>query len=175
MELLDHDAFLKRLEELFESSKEHGSIWLTHKRLTHEDEDVATGHAKAGDDTDTETDEREYPCLIRVSDGGTTRFSARITSSELPKFHTAYGALLKSALSTTLRKRDKKKEKQKVEQAAKRKKKMTEPIVVEGPKRGSGRRTRQRRVKALGKQLESQQKAKEREEAAAASSRAAAS
>nr|GAT55774.1 predicted protein [Mycena chlorophos] len=161
MQLVDHDTFLKRLEALFESSKDHGSVWLTHKRLTHEDEDVAMGHGSG-------TDEREYPCLIRVSDGGENKFSTKVMSSELPKFHTAYGALLKTALSVSLRKRDKKKEKQKAELAAKRKKKMTEPVIVEGPKRGSGRRKRQRQVKALQKQVVSQQKFKEREEAAAA-------
>ncbi|KAF7309983.1 hypothetical protein MIND_00371100 [Mycena indigotica] len=165
MESLDHDSFLTRLEALFESSQEHGSIWLTHKRLRYEDEDVAMGHTTGG----SGVDEREYPCLIRVTDGGTARFSTRVLSSELSKFHTAYGNLLKSAFSMTLRKRDKKKEKLKVEQAAKRKKKMTEQVaIVEGPKRGNGRRKRQRKVKALKKQLISQQKAKEREEASAA-------
>ena len=40
---------------------------------------------------------------------------------------------------------------------------MTEPIVIEGPKRGNGRRKRQRRIKAAVKQRESQLKAKERQ------------
>ncbi|KAF7307583.1 hypothetical protein MIND_00553100 [Mycena indigotica] len=164
MELLDHDSFLTRLEELFESSQQHGSVWITHKRLRYEDEDIAMGHATGA----SGGDEREYPCLIRVTDGGAARFSTRVLSSELSKFHAAYGNLLKSAFSTTLRKRDKKKEKLKAEEAAKRKKKMTEQvIVVEGPKRGNGRRKRQKKIKALQKQLLSQQKAKEREEAAA--------
>lgn len=42
---------------------------------------------------------------------------------------------------------------------------MTEPIVLDGPKRGKGRRTHQRKVKALLKQEESQKKYREREEA----------
>ena len=66
---------------------------------------------------------------------------------------------------TTLRKRDKKREKQRAEQAARRKRRMTEPIVIEGPKRGSGRKKRQRRIKGVVKQQEAQRKAKEREEA----------
>ncbi|KAJ7726378.1 signal recognition particle, SRP9/SRP14 subunit [Mycena metata] len=166
MELLDHDSFLQRLAALFESSKEQGSIWLTHKRLIHDGEDVAMAQADGADDS------REYPCLIRVTDGGAAKFSTRVNSNELDKFHHAYGALLKASMST-LRKRDKKREKQRAEQAARRKKKMTEPVVVEGPKRGNGRRKRQRLLKAVAKQQDSQQKAKEREEAAAAKSASA--
>ncbi|KAF7302829.1 Signal recognition particle, SRP9/SRP14 subunit [Mycena kentingensis (nom. inval.)] len=162
MELLDHDSFLQRLQEMFESSKEHGSVWLTHKRLTREDEDVAMQH----ESTEDGTDEREYPCLIRATDGE-KKVSTRVTSSELAKFHAAYGALLKATVTPSLRKRDKKKEKQKAEQAAKRKKRMTEPVVVEGPKRGNGRRKRVRREKALRKQVEAGERFREREAAAA--------
>ncbi|KAF7347245.1 Signal recognition particle, SRP9/SRP14 subunit [Mycena venus] len=165
MELLDHDSFLQRLTALFESSKEHGSIWLTHKRLIHDGEDVAMASAAGADD------EREYPCLVRVTDG-TAKFSTKVNSSELDKFHNAYGTLLKASM-TTLRKRDKKREKQRAEQAARRKKKMTEPVVVDGPKRGNGRRKRQRQLKAAAKQEESQRKAKQREEAAKAKSTSA--
>jgi signal recognition particle subunit SRP14 len=66
---------------------------------------------------------------------------------------------------TTLRKRDKKRDKLRQEEAAKRKKRMLDPVRVEGPKRGSGRRKRQRAIKAAFKQEESHRKAKEREEA----------
>jgi len=66
---------------------------------------------------------------------------------------------------TTLRKRDKKQEKLRAEEAAKRKKKMTETIILDGPKRGKGRRTHQRKFKAFLKQEESQKKYREREEA----------
>lgn len=136
-------------------------------------------------------DDREYPCLVRVTDGGTAKFSTKVrarnrfdsflpanitrltqvNSSELDKFHHAFGALLKASM-TTLRKRDKKREKQRAEQAARRKKKMTEPVVVDGPKRGNGRRKRQRQLKAAAKQQVSQQKAKQREEASAKSASA---
>ncbi|KAJ6606810.1 signal recognition particle, SRP9/SRP14 subunit [Mycena sp. CBHHK59/15] len=145
MELLDNDSFLKQLAALFESSKEHGSIWLTHKRLIHDGEDVSMAQADGAEDT------REYPCLIRVTDGGAAKFSTRVTSSQLEKFHHAYGTLLKASM-TTLRKRDKKREKQRAEQAARRKKRMTESVVIEGPKRGNGRRKRQRLLKAAARQ-----------------------
>jgi hypothetical protein len=88
----------------------------------------------------------------------------QISASDLPKFYSAYGTLLKSSLSITLRKRDKKKEKTRQEQALKRKKKMTELVVVDGPKRGAGRRKRQRQVKAAVKQVEAKKKFMEREE-----------
>ena len=64
----------------------------------------------------------------------------------------------------TLRKRDKRREKLRAEEAAKRKKKMTEPIVLDGAKRGKGRKQRQRKIKALIKQEGSQKKFQEREE-----------
>ena len=72
-------------------------------------------------------------------------------------------ALLKASM-TTLRKRDKRREKLRAEEAAKRKKKMTEPIVLDGAKRGKGRKQRQRKIKALIKQEGSQKKFQEREE-----------
>ena len=67
---------------------------------------------------------------------------------------------------STLRKRDKKREKSNFDKAAKRKARMTEQIKIDGSKRGSGRRKRQRQTKALLKQQESQQKYKERMEEA---------
>ena len=89
---------------------------------------------------------------------------AQVLSSQLFKFQAAYGALLKASM-TTLRKRDKKREKLNIDKAAKRKARMTEEVKIDGSKRGSGRRKRQRQAKALLKQQESQQKFKERAEA----------
>ena len=65
---------------------------------------------------------------------------------------------------STLRKRDKKREKQRAEQAAVRKRKLAEPVMIDGPKRGNGRRKRQRQVKAALKQQETLLKIKGREE-----------
>jgi len=62
---------------------------------------------------------------------------------------------------TTLRKRDKKREKSRSEEAAKRKHRMTEPIILDGQKRGKGRRKRQRQIRALLKQQTSQKRHKE--------------
>ncbi|KAK1232493.1 hypothetical protein PQX77_004344 [Marasmius sp. AFHP31] len=158
MQLVDNDTFLKQLAALFEDTKNQGSIWLTHKRLTHED-DVNMEPKSEAEDT-------EYPCLIRATDGGQVKFSTRVSSSQLPAFHREYGTLLKASM-TTLRKRDKKREKQRAEQVALRKKRLNEPVVVDGAKRGKGRSRRQRQMKAAIKQQEALQQAKAREEAKA--------
>ncbi|KAG6812427.1 hypothetical protein H0H92_002893 [Tricholoma furcatifolium] len=154
MKLVDNDTFLSQLTDLFNEKKEKGTIWLTHKRLKHDGNDAVMDDA---------SESREYPCLLRVTDGKKTRFSTEVEPSSLEKFYAAYGTLLKTSM-TTLRKRDKKREKIRSEQAAQRKKKMTEPVVIDGPKRGNGRRKRQRQLKATLKQQESQRKFKEREE-----------
>lgn len=146
--------------------------------VTHDGDDIAMKHEDSG------SDDREYQCLLRATNGKTINFSTRvrpplytqfypqtnvksaaeqIDPSHLSKFYAAYGSLLKTSLST-LRKRDKRKEKTRSEQTAKRKKRMTEAVVVNGPKRGAGRRKRQRQLKAAIKQQESQKKFKEKEE-----------
>ncbi|KAL0952071.1 hypothetical protein HGRIS_008707 [Hohenbuehelia grisea] len=110
-----------------------------------------------------ETDTLEYPCLVRATNGKDIKFSTRVEPGELNKFYAVYSTLVKSSMGS-LRKRDKKREKVRSERATERKKRMTEPIVLDGPKRGAGRRHRQRKEKALQKQKESQTKFKEREE-----------
>ncbi|KAH9929785.1 signal recognition particle SRP9/SRP14 subunit [Fomitopsis serialis] len=155
MQLVDNQTFFQRLAALFESSKDSGSIWLTHKRLAYDGED-----AQMSFDDDAS---KEYPCLVRVTDGDETKFSTKVEPGELDHFHTTYGALLKSSM-TTLRKRDKKREKQRAEGIARRKRKLTEEIAVEGPKRGAGRRKRQRKMKAAAKQAEARKRVQEREE-----------
>ncbi|EMD42268.1 hypothetical protein CERSUDRAFT_110796 [Gelatoporia subvermispora B] len=154
-ELVDHDTFFSRLTGLFESSTQSGSIWLTHKRLRHDGEDVQMSSA------DNET--KEYPCLVRATNGKDVKLSTKVDPAQLDAFHNRYGALLKSSM-TTLRKRDKKREKQRAEEQARRKRRLTEAIQVEGPKRGNGRRRRQRRMKAALRQEETRKRVQEREE-----------
>jgi signal recognition particle subunit SRP14 len=91
-------------------------------------------------------------------------FPSQITSGQLDTFLNAYGALLKSSMST-LRKRDKKREKVRAEKLAARKQRLAEPVPIEGPKRGKGRRKRQRRVKAALKQEAARQRMQEKQEA----------
>lgn len=131
-----------------------------------------------------EADTKEYPCLVRVTDGKELNLSTRVRAfwlanmaimlrrapstlqvdpGELDKFHAAYGSLLKASMST-LRKRDRKREKQRAEEAARRKRRLTEQIVIEGAKRGNGRRKRQRRMKQAIKQEGTRKRVQEREE-----------
>ncbi|KAI9569546.1 signal recognition particle, SRP9/SRP14 subunit [Boletus coccyginus] len=159
MQLVDNDTFLKQLTALFESTKDKGTIWLTHKRLTRDGEDATMDSVGP--------DEKEFPCLIRVTNGKRANFSTHVTPSDLPKFHAAYGGLLKASF-TALRKRDKKREKQRAEQLAKRKQRMAEPVIIDGPKRGNRRRKRQRKVKAVTRQEQAKERAAKREERAKA-------
>lgn len=62
-----------------------------------------------------------------------------------------------------MRKRDKKREKQRAEEITARKKKLSEPVLVEGAKRGAGRRKRQRKMKAAVRQEEAKKRIEERE------------
>ncbi|GJJ13223.1 hypothetical protein Clacol_007474 [Clathrus columnatus] len=112
----------------------------------------------------SEEDEKEYPCLIRATDGKHIEFSTHVQPKDLEKFHAIYGSLLKASM-LTLRKRDKKREKLRAEQQAAKKRKLAEPIVIRGPKRGNGRRKRQRLIKAASRQEEARKKAAEKESA----------
>ncbi|KAI0800531.1 signal recognition particle, SRP9/SRP14 subunit [Fomes fomentarius] len=158
MQLVDNETFLTKVSTLFQSTTSSGSIWLTHKRLLHEG-----GDSHISSEVDRV---KEFPCLVRVTDGNETKFSTVVQPAELEKFHAAYGNILKSSM-TTLRKRDKKREKQRAEDAARKKRRLQEDIAIEGPKRGAGRRKRQRKVKAALQLEEAKKRAQEREEAKA--------
>ncbi|KAI6154286.1 signal recognition particle, SRP9/SRP14 subunit [Pisolithus tinctorius] len=155
MHLVDNNTFIKRLEELFEATKDKGTVWLTHKRLTYDGEDVVMH--------DGDKSNKEYLCLVRVTDGNKTQFSTHVKPADLMKFHAAYGSLLKASF-TTLRKRDKKREKHRAEQVARRKQRMAEPVIIKGPKRGNGRKKRQRQVKAAIKLEAAKERAAKKEE-----------
>ncbi|KAK7695129.1 hypothetical protein QCA50_002319 [Cerrena zonata] len=155
MQLVDNDTFFEQLAALFEASKETGTIWLTHKRLSKDGGDV-----KMTSDAENE----EYPCLVRATNGKQVDISTHVAPQDLVQFHAKYGTLLKSSM-TTLRKRDKKREKQKAEEAARKKQRLAKDIAIEGPKRGAGRRKRQRHIKQAIKQEQTRKKVQEREEA----------
>jgi signal recognition particle subunit SRP14 len=66
---------------------------------------------------------------------------------------------------STLRKRDKKREKVREEKLVARKQRLAEPVLIEGPKRGNGRKMRKRRVKTALKQEAVRQRMQEEQEA----------
>lgn len=158
MQLVDNDTFITKLTELFSSKKGKGTVWLTHKRYTYDGEDVTMAP------NSQEEDDKEYPCLIRATDGKKIEFSTHVQPGDLDRFHSLYGALLKSSMST-LRKRDKKREKLRAEQLSAKRRKLTDPITVHGPKRGNGRRKRQRLVKKALRQEEARKKTAQKEQA----------
>lgn len=72
----------------------------------------------------------------------------------------------------SLRKRDKKREKERAERVSRGRKRMTEPVVIGGAKRGAGHSRRQRRIKAALKQEASHKKFEERQAKSATQSTA---
>ncbi|KAG9053680.1 hypothetical protein FS842_007482 [Serendipita sp. 407] len=152
--------FLTRLTSLFEDTKEKKrTVWLTHKRLTFNED---------GDAIQVDSDNKtgEFSCLLRATDGRTITISTHIQPDALPRFHTHYGSLLKTTMTQSLRKRDKKKEKARLEAIVLKKKKMLEGITVVGPKRGNGRRKRDRLEKARQKLEEAKKRMEQKEKKA---------
>lgn len=143
--------------------------------VTHDGKDTITS-------SDPGSDIHEYPCLVRVTNGKQVNFSTRVRAQSrdlnaclpshyeqvepghLNQFHAAYGALLKSSMSSFLRKRDKKREKQRAEESIRRKRRLAEDIVIEGVKRGNGRRKRQQLMKRAIRQEGTRKRVHEREE-----------
>lgn len=86
------DQFLKQLAALFNSSKDQGTIWLTHKRckkcdtlitdpnlawlwhfsVLHDGQNVDMRREEGSSDT------YDYPCLVRVTDGDKNSFSTTV-------------------------------------------------------------------------------------------------
>ena len=93
----------------------------------------------------------------------------QVEPDDLERFHSEYGTLLKSSMST-LRKRDKKRERLRAEELTKKKRRLTEEVAVSGPKRGPGRKKRKRLISAAVKLAEFKRRAAEKDAAKATSS-----
>ncbi|KAF9515945.1 hypothetical protein BS47DRAFT_730724 [Hydnum rufescens UP504] len=70
--LVDKDTFLSKLASLFEATKEKHAVWITHKRFTYQGEDAVMSSPP------DEVDEKEYPCIIKVTDGKDFKLSTII-------------------------------------------------------------------------------------------------
>ena len=92
----------------------------------------------------------------------------QVEPADLERFHSEYGTLLKTSMST-LRKRDKKREKIRAEELAKKKKRVMDEVVVSGPKRGAGRKKRKRLISTAVKLAEFKRRAAEKDAAKATS------
>ncbi|KAK1923473.1 signal recognition particle, SRP9/SRP14 subunit [Papiliotrema laurentii] len=155
-ELISPEQFLERLTTAFADPSSSGSIWLSHKRYTYEDGDVAMDEQTDGEGG------KEHDVLIRCTKGD-TKFSSRIPSSRLVEFHSKYGSLLKASLAPHMRKRDKKKEKARAEAAANKKREAYLDVEITGKKRGAGHRQRQRKVQAQKKKEAERERIEARE------------
>ncbi|KAI5481624.1 signal recognition particle, SRP14 subunit [Pseudohyphozyma bogoriensis] len=115
---LSNSEFLTQLSNLFASRQAKGSVFITQKRLTYqaptaegdaemaEAEGSGAGHAEG----EADEDEREWPCLIRATDGqskSTTKIkiSTIVQPQDYTTFSTAYGNLLKASMSSLRKKR----------------------------------------------------------------------
>ncbi|KAG7553634.1 hypothetical protein FFLO_02919 [Filobasidium floriforme] len=174
-EYLDNETFLTRLESAFKTASEEGSragsIWLTHKRYTYQEDPAspnqnqnanADGHADADADdvemeavnsptTETETGGggKEYQVLVRCTNGSDLNFSTRIPAPSLPSFHTLYASYLRSQFASTMIKRDKKKEKVKAEKREAWKKELGVDVRTESRVEGTGKKVGHRQRVSL--------------------------
>ncbi|GAA5921590.1 hypothetical protein JCM3775_003120 [Rhodotorula graminis] len=111
---LSNDEFLTRLEQLFASRKDKGSVFLVQKRMTYEPEaSTSTAAAPAaGDDVDMDARpddaDREYPLLLRATDGKSnkdakTKLSTVVLPANLDTFLERYSSLLRTEFASALR------------------------------------------------------------------------
>ncbi|GAA6000319.1 hypothetical protein JCM10207_007959 [Rhodosporidiobolus poonsookiae] len=190
---LSNDDFLTRLATLFGDRKAKGSVFLTQKRLTYEptastsdapvpaEGDVEMADAPAADD------EREWPLLVRATDGQgkkdiKVKLSTVVQPADFDTFTAAYSSLLRVTFASGLRP---KRKRAAGEGAKKLKRKGASasaaggagaeagagfvarlPKVV-GPRRGNGREKRKRLERRREKAVERFRAVKQRRAAAA--------
>ncbi|KAI9743274.1 MAG: hypothetical protein M1818_003120 [Claussenomyces sp. TS43310] len=123
---ISNDAFFLRLSELFEQRrrKEHGSIFLTQKRMSH-GESIASLPEATSTFPDLDPS-KPLPLIVRATDGKSkekreerVKLSTVVEADALERFFARYSELCKSSMSG-LKKRDRSKRKEKLK--AKKKK-----------------------------------------------------
>ncbi|KWU44273.1 signal recognition particle, SRP9/SRP14 subunit [Rhodotorula sp. JG-1b] len=127
---LSNAEFLERLAALFAERKDAGTVFLTQKRLTYETDastsspgDVELTDASAGmaassssrarDSTPHEEQDREWPLLLRATDGRgkkdtKIKISTTVQPADIESFLSSYSTLLRSSFSGGLRPKKKK-------------------------------------------------------------------
>ncbi|GAA5915429.1 RNA-binding signal recognition particle subunit SRP14 [Sporobolomyces salmoneus] len=119
---LSNEVFLERLSELFDSRKDVGSVFLTTKRLTYEPatelpqgegEDTAmkgeSDHPPTASTSTSQAEgEKEYPLLVRATDGKgkkdiKTKLSTIVQPQDYSAFIERYTTILRTSLSASLR------------------------------------------------------------------------
>jgi len=126
---LSNDTFFERLSELFDQGrqKDHGSIYLTQKRMTYSEEKEKAVEAPSPSDPFPDLHpSKPLPVIIRASNGKSkdkrkekVKLSTVVESDALEGFFAKYAEVCKMGMSG-LKKRDRSKAKEKLK--AKRKK-----------------------------------------------------
>ena len=132
------------MTQLFTLTKDKGTVFLSQKRMTFDDnKDTKMGN--------NDNDDEQYEVVLRASaQVNETQYksSTRIPSIQVHNFINEYNNLLRSNISHKLRKRDRKREKRKADIANIRKRQLETPVEITGSKRGAGRRKRVRKILA---------------------------
>lgn len=131
-----------------------------------EDVDMPAASTSTSNNNADEQSHKEYPCIIKATNGKSARKAAKkikistlVQPEDTDSFALAYGSILKTHFSLTMRKKAKKrkdKEKEKIGSAAvaaadsKKRRRQTKGGLpkVSGPRRGAGHSKRQRSLKA---------------------------
>ncbi|ORY74324.1 signal recognition particle 14kD protein-domain-containing protein [Leucosporidium creatinivorum] len=172
--LLSNQDFLKQLQDLFDARKSSGSVFLTEKRFTYEPAasttagaagDVEMGEASGsgtggeegeGAAVKAEEEHKEYPCLLRATDGkgkqSKVKISTLIQPNDHETFSLAYGSLLKASLSS-LRKKKKTKRKAAPSAAVGGSTFAVQLTKVVGPRRGAGVEKRRKLLRRREKEV----------------------
>jgi len=106
MVLLENDAFLALLPQLFASTKSSGSVFITLKKYNGQTKPKPR-ESKNKDSKKTHESLGESRCLFRATNGK-RKISTVVTHKDVNKFQMAYANLLKSNIDN-LKKRDRKK------------------------------------------------------------------
>ncbi|KAJ9474349.1 hypothetical protein PHBOTO_004431 [Pseudozyma hubeiensis] len=168
-----NEQFLSELTKLFEQSTSKHSVYITSKK-------APASAAKDGDVDMTPssssglTDAILFRATNGVSGSDKVKISTLVPASKLASFQTAYLPLLRTHLSTGLKKRDKAKERKMDKAREQSRKKLIQVVDGKdkiitnqiGSKRGAGRRKRQRALKkGLALRKEKSKEAKRKQQA----------
>lgn len=124
-EHLSNDGFFEKLSELFTATSGHGSIYLTQKRMTFEEDTKIEDPGSSQPFADSDPS-KSFPIIIRATNGKSKekrekkiKLSTIVEAGALEGFYAKYADVCKSKMSA-LKKRDRSKAKERLK--AKKKK-----------------------------------------------------
>jgi len=106
MVVLENDAFLTALNNLYIKTKGSGSVWITCKKFVDKKEERHAGADQPGPKAATQKKiDSEPKCLIRATDGK-SKISTHVRQKDVVRFQMAYGNIVKVHMDN-LKKREK--------------------------------------------------------------------